>query len=314
MTVVHETTEFTQIFESAVSLDASTFTGRVAGRDIQAGSLPELRSLLTAAVYSLLHSRNPRLDEMSPVAVQDLADELVALIPRPTVAHSAVGLGPVSVEGFGFGGQSCEVVEVQGVRVLFPEQHVIRSSSGRVTAVRIPSWRKRTTPGYLLAMGGKGVVSAQSMVRFYVACADAASAVAVWEHLLQRLDDSGIAYQVKTLSAAAAYPRSDALVVYVSSDRAGQVEHMLCRVINCCAVKLSPQSVFTEPVAYGVGRATEPTDRRPGYAGLSFGQHRSRVAVDALIRAATTGSSFTQAWQHEAHLAQINPAVPGRNI
>jgi hypothetical protein len=74
-------------------------------------------------------------------------------------------------------------------------------------------------------------------------------------------------------------------------------------------------SPYTRRLGAGVSAAWEPADRRLGYRGLSFGEHRSLVISTALLEHAKNPSaSLESAIEKEFSAAGIDPRAPFRNV
>lgn len=301
---------FTQIIE-AIEIDLDACTASVEGHAVKASSLSELRAELTSAIYLKLHTRytGDSAEVLAPKKHMDLAEKIIAEIPHRTVlqATSEVG-GQMSVNGVAH-----RSVQLNGVKVLAPTEDTMLDHTGQIVGVRMPSWRERTTPGYVLALGQHPIRDPQGLARFYIACDRAANALLLWPELLQRLDATGAGYHAKTLADSALFPRGDAVVVYTSQADTEIVAAAVLEALAQVPEKDLPVSLFARPLAPSVALAEEPIDARPSYAGLSFGQHRSRVLAEALIQAKRSGQLAFEAWAELARQASINPHMPGFN-
>lgn len=292
-------------------IDTDALTAAVGSARIEATSLSELRSELSAAIYTHLHVRHPGIDEAPTTGRQDLAEALIAGIPHRTVFQTAEG---ISAQQTAADGAPHRIVGLSGVKVLVPSVDVFHQADGEHARVRVPSWRTRTTPGFLLALGANGPVDPRAAERLYITCDSASEALEIWPSLLRALAVSGVSHQAKALSASPAFPRSDAVVVYVSASDAEATAAAIRPVVERLPHPETPVSVFGRPLAERVTTAQEPNDPRPSYNGLSFGQHRSRVLADALLRSSREGLPLRQAWEEEAQAAHIHPHDPGRTV
>jgi hypothetical protein len=128
------------------------------------------------------------------------------------------------------------------------------------------------------------------------------------------LNGLNASYQAKVASARRFYPRRDALVVYL--DRTAlQVIPSLVAALS--SLRLGTEvSAFAEPLTAGIGCAWEPRDPRAGFAGMSLGQHRSRVVAEALVAhaAGTADRDRHRALVDAFRAANIDPALPHRNL
>ena len=294
-----------------VSVDLGRLGATVDSTQLAAMSIMELRAQLAATIYTHLHIDHPGIENLHTTGPQDLADSLIAGIPHPDVVHRATAFAP---EIHLVNGARHRTAELAGVRVLVPLDDIARAQDGSEIGVRIPSWRTRTTPGYLVALGAAGGIDPAAVARLYIAAGSADDVLPVWPELLTALASMGVAYQAKALSASRAYPRSDAVVVYVAASVATTVAEALTPLLPAVRIPPTPASIFTLPVTDRITTATEPADSRASHRGLSFGQHRSRVLADAVLRAASEGCSLKAAWKVEARQAHIDPDHPARNL
>lgn len=316
-------TSFEQVLaalEHRVSVDARRLTARIDATTLSATSHSELRSQLAGAIYTHLHVGHPGIETVPGTGHQDLAAALIDAIPHRTVVQAAtVQAATVQAAskrtqlGTSVQGVPHQVVELSGVKVLFPAEALVRDPLDEIVGVRVPSWRSRTTPGFLLALGAHGSVNPAAASRLYLSCFTASEALEMWPKILGALAASGLGHQVKTLSSSLAFPRSDAMVIYVSANDSDAAVSLIGPALRSLSARDTPVSVFTHSVGDRLALAMEPKDSRPGYRGLSFGQHRSRVLADALLRASVEKTDLEPAWAVEAQTACINPHQPGYN-
>ncbi|MCM0617874.1 hypothetical protein HAV21_07550 [Paenarthrobacter sp. MSM-2-10-13] len=308
-----------QVLKHRISIDVRELTATIDATRLRATSHTELRSQLAGAIYTHLHIGHPGIEAVPGTGHQDLAAALIAGIPHRTVVQAATGQASVQAAskrtqlGTSVQGVPHQVVELSGVKVLFPEEALVRNPLDEIVGVRVPSWRSRTTPGFLLALGAHGSMNPAAASRLYLSCSTAAEALEMWPKILGALAASGLGHQVKTLSSSLAFPRSDAMVIYMSAKHADAVASLVRPALRSLSGPDAPASVFTHSVHDRLALAMEPNDPRPGYRGLSFGQHRSRVLTDALLRASVEKTDLQAAWVLEAHAACINPHQPGYN-
>lgn len=300
--------------EHRVSVDAHRLTAGIGSTTLRATSLTELRSQVAGAIYTHLHVGHPGIETVPGTGHQDLAAALIDAIPHRTVIQSASASASAGTQaGTSVQGVPHQVVELSGVKVLFPEETLVRNPLDEIVGVRVPSWRSRATPGFLLALGAHGSVNHADASRLYISCVTASEALEVWPKVLGALAASGLSHQVKTLSSSLAFPRSDAMVIYVSAIDSDAAASLVRTALTSLSAHDTPVSVFTHHVGDRLALAMEPRDPRPAYRGLSFGQHRSRVLADALLRASVEKTDLEPAWFEEAQTACINPHQPGYN-
>jgi hypothetical protein len=196
----------------------------------------------------------------------------------------------------------------------------------------LPAARPALSPGHYLVDGPAGRLAGGPILRVYVHLLGPHEAPGRWHDVLTTLNDAGVTYRAKIVSTPGGYPRRDAMVVYLGPGNwaaAGLVRD---------AVAGRPGtggecSVFAHRLAPGVAAAWNPSDPRPGFRGLSFGEHRARVTAAALLGATSpangaaaglaTGAAAGLANGTAAGLARrldecfaaasIDPARPARN-
>lgn len=307
-------TNFTDILvaiSESVQLDLVKMTARIDGHHFDASSPGELKNELSAQIYKHLHIRNPLIDTQPTTGEQDLAAQFTALVPHRSIWQVAdCGFeSSASVNG-----ESHVIVKLGGVKVLVPQSDVRRDPVKETLAVRLPSWRARTTPGYLLVLGELSPGPSIDTARLYFGCETHAQALELFPELLLTLAASGIGYHLKALSSSLAYPRSDAIVAYVPAVHAAKIADLLGRAMKDLSSTPNSSSIFTQPLGKGITLAEESIDQRPSHRSLSFGQHRSRVLADALFRADREKIGLSQAWIQEAAEARIDPNRPSTNL
>lgn len=275
---------------------------------VTAGDPVELRKDLSGQVYSLLHAGQPPDLPDLPFHTRDRGFEqrLVQELPHRT---STVLVPVLSAEG------GTAVVLRDGVRVLVATDDLEVDGPvepGSTAVLRIPSARALLSPGFLFVDGTRSSAAAPTVVRVYVHLRSAEQALEVWRRTLPYLEASGAPYRAKVLSAPVLYPRRDALVVYLDG-RSADVTASLARHLQGGPALDEPTPAFAQRLAPGVSVAWEPTDPRREYQGLSFGQHRAQVLVDALCEAAETGEPVAQVVLRTLATANVDPERPHRN-
>ncbi|KUM35197.1 T3SS effector HopA1 family protein [Arthrobacter sp. EpRS71] len=298
--------------ERRVAVDTHRLTARIDATTLSATSHSELRSHLAGAIYTHLHVGHPGIETVPGTGHQDLAAALIDAIPHRTVIQSASPVPSASART-SVQGVPHQALQLSGMKVLFPPEALVRNSLDEIVGVCVPSWRTRTTPGFLLALGAHGSVNPVAASRLYLSCATASEVLEAWPKILRVLAASGLGHQVKALSSSRAFPRSDALVIYVSADDSDAAASLVGPALESLPATVTATSVFTQSVRDRLALAMEPKDPRAAYQGLSFGQHRSRVLADALLRASAEKTDLQPVWVEEAHTACINPHQPGYN-
>lgn len=305
-----ERTEFTagiEEIERKVWLDPKKYSAKVGHTDIVATSVLELKSQLTAAIYSHFHIRNPEAKGAGPQSEQNLREALIERIPHATHQQQIQLLSSQNHVG-----NESVTVGINGLKVVVPSRSINRDRK-ELPTVRLPSWRSNTTPGYLLALSDIAFPRNTDITRVYIPRNSPADTFDVWSSILNALNRAGIPYHLKALSSASSYPRSDALVLYVRQVDLGTATGLLNAIPQFGYETGSLHSIFTQPVGKNLAVAEEPQDFRPSYRSLSFGQHRSRVLADALLATHTESCALEQSWVEETLKAGINADHPAYN-
>jgi HopA1 effector protein family len=282
-------------------------SGVVADRQIEAKSTAEFTHRLSHCIYEVLHVGwpAPPADNVRTGNDEDFEARLLAATPHASVLRTANVLAADAGQIF---------VEMDGVSVAVPRTEAGQAPPGRRIAVRLPACRPALSPGYWVADGTRALATGDRIVRLYVHLPGPAAAVAAWAAVLPMLEERAVAFRAKVTSIPALLPRRDALVVYVG-DRDLAAVTALGREIGRVAQVGPEVSVFAERIAPGVAIAWEPTDRRPGMRGLSFGEHRARAIAEGLVRHAGSRNSGTaaDAVRQALMTAGIEPARPAWN-
>lgn len=308
MQVLTERTKFASALEEVereLKIDTTRFHASIGHTAIEANSLPELRSQLVSAIYAFFHLRNPEIGNISHRQEQDLRDSLILGIPHLTHQQIVQSILPSNEK-------QQRTVNIGGVKVRIPDNHLIQEDQNKIFA-KLPSWRDNTTPGYVLAISEDPLQAKDGIARVYIGRESSKDTFDVWSPVLKAFNQTGISYHFKALSATDAYPRSDALVLYTARKDLPTAIAVLRGIPELSQETGIKHSLFTEMVGPNLTVAEEPIDFRPSYRSLSFGQHRSRVLVDALLVAKTTGSSLEQSWVDETLKAGINADFPAYN-
>lgn len=296
-------------------IDGRPVQDRTPGAGARRGSAPdsalELRKHLAGAAYEVLHAGRPADAVDPPYHARDLAFEqrLRDAVPHPlrTVTLPVVDSGSTWV-----------TVLRDGVRVrmarparVAPDEPPRPPITGTVS-VDVPSARAQLSPGFFVVDGTHTPDHARPLLRLYVHVTDAAAALPVWADVLPWLQDAAVRYRAKVLSSPALYPRRDALVVYLDARDVHHVPALAARLTGRPGVDPATPA-FARSVAPGVAMAWEPADPRPEFAGLSFGQHRAHVLVEALLDAHEQHRPVGDLVRERFAAANIDPLGPYRN-
>ncbi|MFE9428364.1 T3SS effector HopA1 family protein [Kitasatospora sp. NPDC006697] len=312
-----------------VDLDAATVT--VAGLPHTFEKPQHARVVLRTALYESWHagiparSRPDALRPGRPRGGSDLERALAAAVPHQRTRITATVVGPTTPTALSpRQGEPDDAVVVAhgGVRLCVPGHALTgpEPTAGASVLVDVPAIRPWLSPGFLLVHGSAGGARRGDRIqRLYVHLARPDAAVPVWSTVLAALERRHVPYQAKILSEPRHYPRRDALVVYLGTAHADAARAVADAVAEVRAVVSGigeQTSVFAARIAPGVAQAAEPHDPRPGWQGLSFGQHRAAAVADGLIdharnpRTATREEAVTRALLR----AGVHPLAPEQNL
>ncbi|NEC84718.1 T3SS effector HopA1 family protein [Streptomyces sp. SID12501] len=281
------------------------------GESYESGSPQALVSKLASVLYQTLHTGRSAALESTPRTWRDAAfdERLHRVLEGRTVTRGA------SVLHTGEGPEGQSVVVLDGVRVAVPSSS-LRESAGGDAEVVLPAARPGLSPGFFFA-SSQTTAGAGATLRLYAHLADPDAAPQVWSAAVDFLDGARTPWRAKISSSLLLYPRTDALVIYLP--RPGWKKAQACAEHLQATGLLAPgTSPFAGPLTESVGCAFEPDDQRPSRRGMSFGQHRTHVMAEALVRHATLPAGATESREEcltAAFIdAGIDPAEPARNL
>lgn len=289
-------------------VDIATSTAWIGSHEVRADTPEDLRLQLATALYDQLHAGR---GEWRPALRREFTDEPFEARLRAAVPHSHT-LVATSVRAV-FDGQV--VVTLEGVRVRLPVTDVDTVAAGQDVLLQVDCVRPRRSPGFLLVEGPAGPgLDDGPVLRVYVNVQTAEAAPEVLGatlHALARLD---VPYRAKFTSVRAGLPRRDAAVVYLGR-RAWHAASAVAAAVAPVAGRGDQVSRYARRLGPGVSAAWEPVDPRPGYRGLSFGEHRSLVISTALLKQAKNSLlSLENAVEKEFSAAETDPRAPFRNV
>lgn len=279
-----------------------------AGEVYESGSPQALVSQLASVLYQTLHTGRSAPLESTPRTWRD-ADfdaRLHQVLEGRTVTRSASVLRAE---------EERSVVQLDGVRVSVPAASLTVTTGGDAEVV-LPAARPGLSPGFFFA-SSQATAGSGATLRLYAHLDDPDAAPQVWRAAVDFLDGARTPWRAKISSSPLLYPRTDALVVYLP--RPGWKKAQACAEHLQATGLLAPgTSPFTRPLTPSVGVAFEPDDQRPFRRGMSFGQHRTHVLAEALVRHAALPSGVPQSREECLTAAFINagidPAEPARNL
>ena len=291
-----------------VHINTDDYSAVVGGHEIPPGDQATLHQKLAEALYLSFH-----VGRWSPVPRQSmhkpdprLRDDLRRAVPHAS-NRITVTLRSVAEQ---------LVVEWDGVLVRVPRAMAsvsVLPRCGESVQLDVPSARPALSPGFLFVEGSRAGDFEGDLVRVYLHVAEAEHAAGIWGAVLRCLEGGGVAYQAKVLSRTWEYPRRDAIVVYLPTEHA-DADQLIAHAVADETGLAEDVSVFAERRAPGIARAWEPSDKRVGMSGLSFGQHRAKVLATALLDSAATGEPREDAVVRAFVQAGVDPANPARNL
>ena len=188
------------------------------------------------------------------------------------------------------------VVQKERLRIWAPRQDCqvpegASLAAGTPLRVRFPKELLNISPGFYMALGDQRLPDGddQVVIRLYWNLTPQAAAPFV-EQATRVLNQAGLAFRLKVLRDPALYRRCDAAVVYVLKQDYEAVAERLAGVYQEVAPALKPATpALTWRLAPGLGLAEDA-----GY-GESFGENRSRLLAEALVRAWELGRTSLEA-------------------
>jgi hypothetical protein len=291
-----------------VRVDIAALTARAGRHELRADSRTELRRLLSTALYDQLHTGR---GGWRPGTTRELTDEAFETRLRAAVPHGYTTV-TTSVDEVSDG---AVVVTLDGVRVRLPVSGVDTVAAGQDVLLRVDCVRPRLSPGFLLVNGSAGHgLGDGPVLRVYVNVQTAEAAPEVLGVTLAALERLAVPYRAKITSVRAGLPRRDAAVVYLGR-QAWHAATVVATAVQPIAGRGDEVSPYTRRLGPGVSTAWEPADARPGYRGLSFGEHRSLVISTALVEHAKNPSLPPEsAVEKEFSAAGIDPEAPFRDV
>jgi hypothetical protein len=276
---------------------------QVGDRILEAANLTALRSKLSSALYDVWHAGTAGRDDKRLTRRRDseLERELVAAIPH----QSAPILGKV---GTGSG-----VVEVNRVRILVPAEALTGRATGDPIQLELPPLRPMLSPGFLFVTGSAGGTGGSAVLRLYIHVIAAEHAPQIWRTSLQHLESAGARYRAKVLSQTVAFPRRDAIVVYLPESSWPHAPELASALDGAAGVG-AETSVLAHRIGPGLAMAWEPTDNRAGWRRMSFGQHRSTAVARGVTRHVRDSVPLHAAVAEELTEAGIDTTDPARNL
>jgi hypothetical protein len=264
----------------------------VAVRDSEPSSAePSLLSVLESELYTRLYTRSsarvpPSLDS------NERADHIRSL----SAANNGQGSWEPGWVLRSIEGDGRMTAEKGGVVYWVPEDEIRLSRAtarpGEFCRVLVPKEKRYLEPGYYFAIGdvdgGDAPGESVPHVRFYWHLT-AGAAIAYMAAVTQILNARGIPFRTKVLSDPVAYCRADAGVLYLQRRHYRRLGDAIPSILRRIGPRLNPQvPLFTRILAPGLGLAEDP------HNGMSFGQHRCKLAAEGLWRSFVQGDRTRQ--------------------
>ncbi|MFJ8871358.1 T3SS effector HopA1 family protein [Streptomyces sp. NPDC102473] len=293
-----------------ITVTSGGLKAETAGEVYEAATPQALTRRLSAVLYDTLHSGRDKPLDIRPRSLRNAA--LDAALDEATG-----GLTTTAVGRFHTAATDHTVVVMDGLRVRVPEDRVMSHEGDQVT-VRMPAARPGLSSGFFFANSSRPAPTSRGpLLRVYGHMDTSDAAPEVWRATVAFLEDAGVPWQAKIASSPVVYPRKDALVIYLprSSWRVARGCAAMLEETGLLAETTSP---FTRAITASVSCAFEPDDPRRARQELSFGQHRTQVFAEALVRHATATADEDEPLADtiaSAFLdAGIDPAEPARNL
>lgn len=282
------------------------------GRTVEAETPKQLRQALGNVLYDVLHAGRAEQEGVQPRSMRDpvLEERLAASVPHERTRASGTYLGRADDAG--------AIVVLDRVRVRVPDDLLGPAPDpGEPIALDLPAARAALSPGFFLVDGSRGTrTRGGATLRVYVHLAGPDVAPAAWAAVLSGLEDLGVPYRAKVISARRLYPRRDALVVYLGPSTWWAAAR-LPGLLDGAEWLADDVSAFAAPLVPGLATAWEPADPRAGRHGLSFGQHRALAVAEGLVAHATAPGGPDRdrdtAVADALRAANVDPADPARN-
>ncbi|MBM7167702.1 hypothetical protein JQK87_04625 [Streptomyces sp. G44] len=281
-----------------------------AGEVYEADTYQALSRKLATTLYQTLHTgRDKPLDASMRTWREPAFD---AALDEATGPRTSPVSGRVLATG-----EDHLVVDLDGLRVRVPSSAATLQSPDRAE-VRVPSARPALSPGFFLATSSvPQTTHGSTTLRLYAHLDNPDAAPEVWRTLVALLEDARIPWRAKISSSRLLYPRNDAVVVYLP--RPGwRKARAIAQSLQDTGLLAAGTSPFTRPITDSVSCAFEPDDQRPSRQELSFGQHRTQVFAEALVKHAALPHAEQESVQElivTAFIdAGIDPSEPARNL
>lgn len=281
------------------------------------GGFRELRSALSIAVYQECHAGQP-VDPVGGPMPKGLARDRAVEAEITAVLAGSMRLVNARLLAFDPGAATC-IVDLPEAKVRVESDRIVGDLVvGSQVTVRLEAGRPAISPGFYYVQGRREIPADREVTqRLYVHLTDVSAAGRALGAVVQALNAHQVWFHAKVLSTADAYPRRDALVVYLFDHDAGNREAQFAVL---AALQGEPAlgvevSLFARRLRPGIAAACPQTDPRPGRQALSFGQHRAAAVADGVARWALDPELSLEAEvRRSLSDAHIDPDHPWDNL
>jgi hypothetical protein len=253
---------------------------------------PILPTLLEGDLYGGLYTRpGPApIAPTDPLAQRDLVAALSAANRGRGTWEPHWRIGEVDEDG--------RVAVTKDEITFWVEPSGLRLRDGKLVPgewcrVRVAKELRGLFPGFYMAIGDPDEDDRRDdeepLVRLYWHLTSAA-AVTYMAEATTHLNAAGVPFRTKVVNDPSAYHRADAGVLYFGRRHYGRIRVEIARVYEAVRGGLRPDvPLFTRRLAPGLGLAEDPRN------GMSFGQHRCHLVVQALWGAFERGEVSREA-------------------
>lgn len=187
-------------------------------------------------------------------------------------------------------GEGGRLLTKDGLVLRIPHDVIIEEPAGEL-AVMMPTTYRYRSPGFVLFHSSLGPVQSDEILRYYFA-ARADTAPEFLHALSSGLEGLEVPYSVKAAHRPTDYERSDAFVLYLAAEEFDRFMPILTAAAG--QGHLRPKtSPFAKTLFPGCGIAEEAVEG--AMTNQSFGQHRSGLVAEAILRTVETFGRLTPA-------------------
>ncbi|KZX21360.1 T3SS effector HopA1 family protein [Rathayibacter tanaceti] len=252
-------------------------SARAFGTEIETASASELGQVLARRIYQFAHAGIGLRDDAPGGSLTSEDRVMEERIASATARRARAARVPLLETVPQYNGV---VVLHQSLRVFVPDSRVLDRTSA-TAHIALNSLATRLSVGFSFFTSSAGAGSRSRPLRLYRAAADADDALDAWGRLTERLESAHVPARAKILSSSEAYPRTDAIVLYLPQESWERVREFADLLAS--DDPRAGTSVLAGRLAPGVGYAWEPDDPARSRRTLSFGEHRAETIAKALV-------------------------------